>query len=134
MFDALQFLCDKNNIKMSVYVDDITFSSSHKISYKTKENIKNIIKKYMYKISNSKVKYYTKNYPKLVTGTIIYSNGELKIKNELSLKIKKEWNHFRKNPQDLQSKKRLLGLINAAHQIESKKFEYILKFINKMCK
>lgn len=134
MFDALQLFCDKNSIKMSVYIDDITFTSSNKISYKTKEIIKSIIQKHMYKVSNIKVKYYTKKYPKLVTGTIISSDGELKIKNALSLKIKNEWTYFKNNPQDLKSKKRLLGLISAAHQVEPQKYEYILNYIKKTCK
>ena len=97
MFDTLQEFCIKNDITMSVYVDDITFSSQHVISHKQKEVIYKTISKNLYRLSRNKVKYYTKKYPKLVTGAVISSNGNLKIRNSLSLNIIKEWQHFKQN-------------------------------------
>ena len=129
MFDTLQEFCNKNGLIMSVYVDDITFSSQHVISHSQKEVIYKIISKKLYRLSRNKVKYYTKNYPKLITGAVISSNGNLKIRNSLSLNIIKEWKHFKQNQQDSQSKARLQGLIIAAHQIEPKKFQSIYKIV-----
>ena len=129
MFDTLQTFCDKNDLTMSVYVDDITFSSQHVISHSQKEVIYNIISKNLYRISRNKVKNYTQKYPKLITGTVISSAGNLKIRNSLSLNIINEWNHFKQNPQDTQSKARLQGLIIAAHQSEPTKFQSIYKII-----
>lgn len=129
MFDTLQEFCNKNGLIMSVYVDDITFSSQHVISHSQKEVIYKIISKNLYRLSRNKVKYYTKNYPKLITGAVVSSNGNLKIRNSLSLNIIKEWKHFKQNQQDTKSKARLQGLIIAAHQSEPQKFQSIYKIV-----
>ena len=129
MFDTLQEFCNKNELIMSVYVDDITFSSQHVISHNQKEVIYKIISKNLYRLSRNKIKYYTKRYSKLVTGAVISSNGNLKIRNSLSLNIIKEWKHFKQNQQDTQSKARLQGLIIAAHQSEPAKFQSIYKIV-----
>lgn len=129
MFDELQTFCDKNDIIMSIYVDDITFSSQHKISHKHKEIIYNIISKHLYKLSRTKVKYYTNNYPKSVTGTIISPNGKLIIPNSLSRKIVNELRNYKRNPLDEHSQKRLQGLIIAAQQTEPAKFRNMYNYV-----
>ena len=45
MFDELQTLSDKNNITMTIYVDDVVFSSEHKISSQFRQSVLSIIKK-----------------------------------------------------------------------------------------
>ena len=129
MFDSLQEFCNKNDLTMSVYVDDITFSSQHVISHNQKEIIYKIISKHLYRLSRNKVKYYTKRYPKLVTGAVISSDGRLKIRNSLSRNIITEWKYFKQNPQDTQSKARLRGLIIAANQSEPGKFQNMYNFV-----
>lgn len=129
MFDELQTFCDKNDIIMSIYVDDITFSSQNKISHKHKEIIYNIISNHLYRLSKSKVKYYTNNYPKPVTGTIISPNGKLIIPNSLSHKVINELHNYKENPKDEHSRKRLQGLIVAAQQTEPKKFNNIYRYV-----
>lgn len=119
MFNELQFLADKNDIKMSVYVDDITFSSTHRISNRIREHIIHIINKYHYRISKRKVKYYTKKYPKLITGVIISADGKPTVKNSLRLKIIKEHDTLRECTDETQSKNRLRGLLIAARRVES---------------
>ncbi|MCD7996517.1 MAG: reverse transcriptase family protein [Clostridiales bacterium] len=127
MFDELQYLCDKNKVIMSIYVDDITFSSNHKISHKFKEIVYTIISKYMFKLSHNKIKYYTKDYPKLVTGPVI-SNGKLIIRNSLRFKIISEFKSLKKNPNKA-SYDRLKGLIVAAKQIDLNQYPNISKYI-----
>lgn len=129
MFNELQTFCDRNAIIMSIYVDDITFSSQNKISHKHKEIIYNIISKHIYKLSRKKVKYYTTNYPKLVTGAVINSNGDLKIRNSLSNKIIKELYYYKSNSQDTHSLNRLRGLVIAARQSEPNKFQNIYNLV-----
>ncbi len=129
MFDTLQEFCDKNDLTMSVYVDDITFSSQHVISHSQKEVIYKIISKNLYRLSRNKVKYYTKGYPKLVTGAVISSDGRLKIRNSLSRDIISEWRYFKQNQHDVQSRSRLQGLIIAAHQSEPTKFQSMYKIV-----
>ena len=122
MFDQLQLFCEKNDITMSIYVDDITFSAKHKISYKQKQMIYKIISKHLYRLSRNKVKYYDKGYPKLVTGSVISSDGTLKIPNSLKLKIFQQISVYQSNPDDT-NKNRLRGLLIAARQSEPTKFQ-----------
>lgn len=55
-FDEMQTIADENNATMTVYVDDVTFSSECRISQQFTSRIVNVVKKYGYKISKTKVK------------------------------------------------------------------------------
>jgi hypothetical protein len=86
MFDEMQALADANDIVMTVYVDDVTFSSENWISQKFRNRIIAIATNHGYLISQKKVKLYTKLYPKLVTGVVIDKKGTPIIKNSLETK------------------------------------------------
>ena len=129
MFDQLQQYCDKNDITMSIFVDDITFSSNHKISYDQQKHIFKLVSKYQYPISYHKVKYYDAAYSKEITGTIITSRKNLQATNRLSYKVVQEFEHFKKHPGDEKSLKRLRGLLVAARQNEPNRFEGIYNFV-----
>ena len=128
MFDELQSLSDKNNVTMTVYVDDVIFSSEHKISSEFRQSVLSLIKKYNYQVSRKKVKGYSKTYPKLVTGVIINSEGKATIKNALRKKIMVEYEYLQNNPADIKSRQRLRGLITAARQIDKSAYPNIRKF------
>lgn len=117
MFNALQALSDKNGVTMSVYVDDITFSSANHISYRFKTLTHNIIQRYGFRISVNKTKYYTKYHPKEITGVIIDRKGNPRLTNSLQYKIINESQFFKTNPTDNESRERLQGLVTAARQI-----------------
>ena len=129
MFDELQNLCDKNDVIMSIYVDDVTFSSNHKISHKFKEIVYSIISKYMFKLSRSKIKYYTKNYPKLITGPVI-NHQNLVLRNSLRYKISLEFNTYKSDHTNKSSYNRLRGLLIAANQISPNSYTNINKYLN----
>jgi hypothetical protein len=128
MFDELQSLSDKNNVTMTVYVDDVVFSSEHKISSEFRKLVLSIIKKYNYQVSRKKVKGYSKTYPKLVTGVIIDSEGKATIKNALRKKIMDEYEYLRNNPTDIKSRQRLQGLVTAARQVDKSAYPNIRRF------
>lgn len=128
MFDDMQTVADKNNIVMTVYVDDVVFSSENRISHHFTEQIFSIIKKYKYKVSRSKVKKYTKSYPKLVTGVVIDASGNIVIKNSMRLRIINEYRQLMQDPNDMQCKQRLRGLLTAARQVNPHAFPTIYKF------
>ena len=130
MFDDIQKLSNRYGITMSIYVDDITFSSNEKIPKRFKESIKSIIIRYGYKLSKGKEKYYIKNYPKLVTGVIIGTHGDLLIKNELRLKVIKEFKRLQKDPNNDECRKRLRGLVLAARQVDTNAFQSIYQYVN----
>ena len=125
MFDEMQLVSDKYSTIMTVYVDDVTFSSEQKITREFKEKIFHIIAKYNYQVSNGKVKSYTKKYPKLVTGVIINANGKLAVKNSLQNKIAVEHDYLRDHPDDIKSRQRLRGLVTAARQVKKDIFPTI---------
>ena len=128
MFDEMQYIANKNNAIMTVYVDDVTFSSENRISKRFREDIKAIVKKHGYRISKSKVKTYTKLYPKLITGVIIDAKGIPIIKNSMREKIINEHKYLRNHPDDLKSRQRLRGLLTAARQVNRNAFPTIYKF------
>lgn len=134
MFDEMQKLSNKNGVTMTIYVDDVTFSSEHKIPNSFKSRVLKIVKKYGYKISKSKVKYYTKLYPKLVTGVAIDKNGHAVIKNNIQERIIKEFIHLKDNPKDDHSIKRLQGLLTAARQVDDHAFPSIHRYVKDIAK
>ncbi len=128
MFDEMQKVADDNNAVMTIYVDDVTFSSENWISRNFKDKILAIVRKYGYQISKSKVRRYTKLYPKLVTGVVIDSEGKPVIKNSMRVKIIKEYDHLRNHPEDLTSRQRLRGLLTAARQVDHDAFPTIYQY------
>ena len=128
MFDEMQAIANENNAMMTVYVDDVTFSSECRISQQFTSKIIDIVKKYGYKISKAKVKRYAKLYPKLVTGVIIGSNGQEIVKNSMRLKIINEYKNLLNNPEDIKSRQRLRGLLTAARQVNPNVFPTIYNY------
>ncbi len=128
MFDEMQAVSDENNVTMTVYVDDVTFSSEYYISAIFKEKIYKIIRKYDYQVSKKKVKSYSKTYPKLVTGVIIDASGHVTVKNSLRKKISLEHEHLREYPDDIVSRQRLRGLITAARQVNKTAYPTIHRY------
>lgn len=129
MFDEMKKISDENNIIMTIYVDDVTFSSEHWIPYRFKEKVFDIIKKFGYQISKKKVKRYTKLYPKLVTGVVIDSNGKPVVKNSIRYKIMSELTYLKKHPDDEESRKRLKGLLIAARQVDRNIFPSVYNYV-----
>lgn len=128
MFDEMQKVANSNNATMTVYVDDVIFSSENKISKDFRDRITSIVRKYGYQVSENKVKKYTKLYPKLVTGVVIDSSGKLVIKNSLRVKIMKEYNYLQDHADDIESRRRLRGLLTAARQVNKNAFPTIYRF------
>ena len=128
MFDEMQKLADDNGITMTIYVDDVTFSSENRISKDFRDKIITIIRKYNYQISRKKVKRYTKLYPKLVTGVIIDAMGKPVLKNSMRQKIILTYNDLKTNPENADLRMRLRGLLIAARQVNKDAFPTIYKF------
>lgn len=71
MFQEIRKLLGKNK-KMSIYVDDLTFSSDVDITEKLM--IIKIIEKYGYTVNPKKIKYFDKNDNKIITGVTIHKD------------------------------------------------------------
>lgn len=128
MFDEMQVAANAYGATMTIYVDDVTFSSENRISYQFRSKIFAIIRNYGYQISAPKVKLYTKTHPKLVTGVIIDSNGQPAVKNSLRLKIIKKYKYLCDHPEDELGIKQLCGLLSAARQVYPNAFSGIYAF------
>lgn len=119
LFDTLYEYASKNSIIMSVYIDDIVFSSNTRIPNSFRKKVLHLIKMYDFNPSKDKTKYYTQTQPKLVTGVIL-SNHELKVPNKLRRKaIQSYANH---SPGDVRSIQVAKGVLNSARQIEPEIF------------
>ncbi|MDR0483978.1 MAG: reverse transcriptase family protein [Alphaproteobacteria bacterium] len=114
-----------NNLRMSVYVDDITFSSDVSIGKRTQDKIISIIESYGYKVKPEKIKYYKSGKHKKITGLIISKHNQLKIPNRIREKIIKQYppkeNNKNGKPKDI--KQCQLGRIYFARIIEPNSFK-----------
>ncbi len=125
MFDELNKIAIDENIKFSIYVDDITFSSKTIISYKFFTKVYNILKKNGYKIHQGKIyrgKIGTKS---KITGVQVTKYGfRLLNKHKIKIRTFLKYNNTKK----------LLGLINYAIQVNPKykKYKTLLKKYGKI--
>ena len=128
MFDEMQYLSDKNHAIMTVYVDDVTFSSEKKISNQFKQEIIAVVKKNRYQPSTAKTQSFSKAYPKVITGVVINKEGKPVVKNSLRKRIVEEYRQLLICPDNPKAVQRLRGLLTAARQVEPGIFPTIHKF------
>lgn len=131
MFNQIQYYCDKKNIFMTVYSDDITFTSFNVFSAKIRNDIIDIIESFDYKVSKKKTIYSKKNNVRLVTGVIIDGNGKLQVPNKLVKKLHNNIKYFKLKKYDVINK--IQGCTYAANSINGK-FEGLKRQLNGMRK
>ena len=118
MFDELNKLAKNNYCIVSFYVDDIIFSSKHKIPKNLVQKAKRIITKYGQIVNEDKTKTYMTNDYKKITGCVI-KNHELIIPNKTRYKIAKLLKQEYYTQNEINS---ILGLINNAHLFDKSKY------------
>lgn len=91
MFDELYSLAQQNDLRMTLYVDDLTFSGN-KIPKGFKGEVTKIIHRYGHRVKNRKSKFYYNNI-KEITGVIV-NNGSLTIPHRKLHKLHKELKHL----------------------------------------
>lgn len=123
MFSEIKALCDIENIVMTIYVDDVVFSSFTPIDKYFRERISKIVSKNGFNISKAKVRYYKKNEIKKVTGVIIKSDGSLDVPNRLRYKVIQQFNNG-----VVDDINKLQGCVISARQIKNI-YPNILNFI-----
>lgn len=126
--NEMQYLSDKNHAIMTVYVDDVTFSSEKKISNQFKQEIIAVVKKNRYRPSTAKTQSFSKAYPKVITGVVINKEGKPVVKNSLRKRIVEEYRQLLICPDNPKAVQRLRGLLTAARQVEPGIFPTIHKF------
>ena len=128
MFDEMQNISDTNHAIMTVYVDDVTFSSEERLSSQFMKKIIAVVKKYGYRLSKAKTQSYSKAYPKVITGVVVNREGKPTVKNALRKRIVDEYRQLANDQGNLKDIQRLRGLLTAARQIEPGIFPTIYKF------
>ncbi len=131
MFNELSTLSLKNNCVFSLYVDDITFSSSSDFNYKKlSSEIDIILRKYGHKIKGCKTTYYKKNKSAVITGVVITPNHELMATNKLKHSVIKELKNINKGKKV--KKESLIGKIASVQRIETTKFTTLPKLVEQI--
>ncbi|EOA5940826.1 reverse transcriptase family protein [Enterococcus faecium] len=127
MFINIFSLLDTNQV-LSVYVDDITISSTLPIvdPHCLKHEINSVLKKYGHSLNLEKSKYYGKSEFKKITGVVVSPKNELKVPNDHRKKIVDGINKI----DNIGERSKLSGRLSYASQIEPNIFPTI-KAINK---
>jgi hypothetical protein len=115
LFETLFENAKKLSINMTVYIDDLSFSSKSKIPHYFRKNTLHLLRKNGFTPSMKKTKYYGETNAKLVTGVVI-SKNEMKVPNKLRRKILDSYADYSAN--DIKSAQIAKGVLNSARQIE----------------
>ena len=133
MFYEIKQLADTYNCLFTLYVDDMSFSSTCPFNHiMLSKQVNLILHKYGHKLKASKINYYSKNNPKRYTGAIISPNGVLEIPNTLQKNIFFDFQQIKdmkqisiKDKHNISTYNSLVGRLNAASLIDKTKFKEI---------
>lgn len=123
MFKKLAALSELNNITMTVFVDDLTFSG-HKVTRQFKQRVRKIISEHSHAMHSLKTRLYLATDTKIITGVAVTSEG-INVANRHHRSIyedMEQWIAIRDSKELLQLKgqltRRLLGKLNSQAQID----------------
>lgn len=142
MFIEINEVAKSKGCRFSLYVDDMTFSSSEPFDpQRLGREIDLILRKYGHKPKYSKMKYYSADDYKPVTGTIITPDQMLVAPNKLQATIYQGFQDIKyvagKTTCTADEAKRITtlnGQVQAARNIEQRKFPEILRIVQGMPK
>ena len=142
MFANIKRIADNYGCLFSLYVDDMTFSSEKPFNKDVlKREIDIELRRYQHKPKYKKVKYYSKNDPKPITGTIVTKDNTLVAPNKLQEKVYKGFQDIKNLDIDDNSEETikkiaaLQGRIQASRNIEeNKKFPEIERITKQISK
>lgn len=123
MFKELEELTKKHQVKMTLYVDDLTFSGKS-VNPLFKSITRQIIERHGHKMHPRKTKLYDAKSPKLVTGVVI-KDAQVEVRNEQRKKLVSDiacWKSIKDIPNaiGMQVTSTLLGRLHALGSIDSK--------------
>lgn len=96
MFEYINDFATKNNIEMTVYVDDVVFSSNKPIKQEFINSLFGIIKRNGLRIKKSKVKIYGPNQDKKITGLCITKGGKVRVPRSKHEELKIQYDYLSK--------------------------------------
>jgi hypothetical protein len=130
-FKKIQKSASKYGIKMSLYVDDITFSSDKPIPKRFIELVSKRLSEVKLQIKEEKTQTYYPNQYKTITGCCITPGNELKVTNKLRFKIVSLLKDKTIEKLTSEETNRAFGLLNAARQTEPDFYDSSYKRVKK---
>lgn len=133
MFTEINAIALIFDCKFTLYVDDMTFSSTTPFNPKMlAREVDKILRKYGHRPKYRKVKYYSKHDPKPITGTIVTPEHTLDVPNNLQRKVYENFQDIKHRQGEtlvsVEERKLLLklkGQIQAARNIDETRFPEI---------
>ena len=139
MFMEINKCAECYGCRFTLYVDDMTFSSVTPFpTEKLKQEIDVILRRYGHKPKYRKVKYYSKNEAKPITGTIVTSDHRLDVPNQLQKKVydnfqlAKKLNEQQAAEETIKVTQALMGQIQAAKDLVPEKFPEVKRLTSKI--
>lgn len=121
IYSDLDSLCESEDIKMSVFVDDLSFSGAN-VDKLFQLRVKSIIEAGGLIVHPTKTKLYHQDKPKLITGAVVGKDG-IKVRSKHHKAIYTLFSELGKCKDEKEfniMQKKLLGRLSAAGQIEPK--------------
>ena len=131
MFNSISKLANENQCIFSLYVDDMTFSSQLPIQRDFHKKVEEVLQSKKLRFKRSKVRYYTKNQAKKVTGVIITQDHNIDIPNKRLKDASKSIGKALSPTATEQEKQSVLGKINSIQQIKPNIFSGVIKQLSK---
>lgn len=135
MFTEINDVALEYGCKFTLYVDDMTFSSDQPFSPRALSwGIDKILRQYGHRPKYRKVKYFSMNEAKPITGTIVTPDHRLDVPNSLQKKVYENFQDvkhlgepFQLNADDIKKLQTLKGQIQAARNIDCCRFPEIAR-------
>lgn len=104
MFTEIEKISKKFNVTMSVYVDDITFSTNNNsLNDLFLSTVRKIVERHGMRINSRKIRFYDEHDTKLITGVAINRMGQSDMSNQSHYKLQHYFDLFTK-AQDIDAK------------------------------
>ena len=124
LFDEIAEEMNKRGITYTQYVDDITLSAKHGITYKEVRYIQSILNKHALRLKNKKTKFYS--YKKtIITGYYLKQNGKISVPNRIGYSIVQMLRRKPIKEMDAREIKKLLGYIEYQRQVDKNAFKIV---------
>jgi hypothetical protein len=101
MFDELYRFSTNRSCKMTVFVDDLTFTGKE-INANFLSNIEKIVSKHHLKIKDEKTNFFEPNSPKLITGVVV-KNNKIEPEYDQLRKLREDENNYKNDPNNKQN-------------------------------
>jgi hypothetical protein len=122
MFREIAAYAEERDLTLSIYIDDLAISSKSPLSKECHRDIQAILNAHGMTIHWRKIRYRPAGQPKVITGCLVTSAGELDAPAELKKKTLFAVRRFRSHPTVVNGE-RALGLVHAVRAIVPDAFE-----------